>query len=148
SLALSTASDAGFRYYRLHTSNFKTWNADYQLENSAALTEQLRLHTDHVLPDRSQQDILFEILLKAGYPLTADIQSVALADQSAFSISKGNLVVCLESRIALETLRAAANLDPKPIQIICLDHAFEGNDQLKTNIVLEMEAQDIQFRTV
>ncbi len=63
------------------------------------------------------------------------------------SISAGNLVG-LESRIAIDTLRAAANLNPKPVQVICLDHAFEGNDQLKTNIVLEMEAHDIQFRTV
>jgi cation diffusion facilitator CzcD-associated flavoprotein CzcO len=36
---------------------------------------------------------------------------------------------------------------PKPVQVICLDHAFQGNDQLKTNIVLEMESRDIQFRT-
>jgi adenine-specific DNA-methyltransferase len=73
---------------------------------------------------------------------------VKLGDQSAFSISAGNLVVCLESSIAAETLRAAAALDPKPIQVICLDHAFEGNDQLKTNVVLEMESHGIQFRTV
>ena len=101
-----------------------------------------------MLPDRTQEDILFEILLKAGHPLTSDIQNVKVADQSAFSISAGNLIVCLESRIAIETLRATANLNPKPVQVICLDHAFEGNDQLKTNIVLEMEANDNQFCTV
>ena len=65
-----------------------------------------------------------------------------------FAISEGNLIVCLESPIHVETLRAAMARDPKPVQVICLDHAFEGNDQLKTNILLEMEAQNIQFRTV
>jgi len=140
--------ERGFRVFKLGESNFKVWNADYQLSNASALTEQLRLHTDHVLPDRSQQDILFELLLKAGYPLTASISEVGVAEQVAFSISDGNLIVCLEWAIAIETLRAIMDLKPKPVQVICLDHAFQGNDQLKTNIVLEMESRDIQFRTV
>jgi len=147
-LDLDTLPDVGFRYHRLSTSNVKTWNSDRPTEGSNLLAEQLTLYVDHVLPDRSQEDILFEILLKAGYPLTADIRQVALAGQTAFSISAGNPIVCLESRIAAETLRAAAELEPKPVQVICLDHAFEGNDQLKTNIVLEIEASDIRFRTV
>jgi adenine-specific DNA-methyltransferase len=140
--------DLGFRSFRLTTSNFKTWNADYQLPDSESLSKQLRLHTDHVLPDRSQQDILFELLLKAGYSLTAPIREIRVADHGAFSISDGNLIICLESPIAIETLRAITALKPKPVQVICLDHAFQGNDQLKTNIVLEMESLGIQFHTV
>lgn len=66
-LDLETLPDVGFRYLRLNTSNFKTWNADHLAEGEGALKEQLSLHIDHVLPDRSQEDILFEILLKAGY---------------------------------------------------------------------------------
>jgi adenine-specific DNA-methyltransferase len=147
-LQLDSKPDVGFRLYKLAGSNFKTWNADYQLENANAVADQLRLHIDHVLPDRSQADILLEILLKAGYPLTADIREIPLHGQPAFSISNGNLVICLESHIESDTLRAAMALDPKPIQVICLDHAFEGIDELKTNIVLEMEAHSIQFRTV
>lgn len=140
--------DDGFRIFALTSSNFKIWNADFGAASDGAMAEQLRLHTDHVLPDRSQDDILFEILLKAGYPLSARIEPVNLASQSAFAISDGNLIICLECPIEIETLRRAMARDPKPVQVICLDHAFEGNDQLKTNIVLEMEAQNIQFRTV
>lgn len=147
-LSLDTLPDIGFRHYRLATSNFKIWNADYLAANEAAVAEQLRLHTDHVLPDRSQDDILFEILLKAGYPLTARVEPITLASQTMHAISDGNLIVCLESPIHIETLRAAMARDPKPVQVICLDHAFVGNDQLKTNILLEMGAQNIQFRTV
>src|SRR5580658_8012242 len=147
-LNLATLPDTGLRFYRLATSNFKIWNADYSASNEAAVAEQLRLHTDHVLPDRSQDDILVEILLKAGYPLSARVEPIAAASQTAFSISDGNLIICLESPIQMETLRAAMARDPKPVQVICLDHAFQGNDQLKTNILLEMEAQNIQFRTV
>lgn len=147
-LNLDTLPDVGFRCYRLATSNFKIWNADYSASGEAAVAEQLRLHTDHVLPDRSQDDILIEILLKAGYPLTARVEPITVASQTVFAISDGNLIICLESPIHIETLRAAMARDPKPVQVICLDHAFQGNDQLKTNILLEMEAQNIQFRTV
>ena len=73
---------------------------------------------------------------------------MTLEGQTVFAISDGNLIVCLESPIRIETLRRAMASEPKPVQVICLDHAFEGNDQLKTNILLEMEAQNIQFRTV
>ena len=147
-LELKKKPDAGFRFYRYTTSNFKTWNADYELAHESAIAEQLRLHTDHVLPDRSQEDILFEILLKAGYPLTSDIETVEIGEQRAFSISDGNLVICLEAPIRTETLRAIIGLRPKPVQVICLDHGFEGNDQVKTNLKLEMEAHGIEFRTV
>ena len=147
-LTLDALPDTGFRYYCLATSNFKIWNTDYLASNEAAVAEQLRLHTDHVLPDRSQDDILFEILLKAGYPLTARVEPITVASQTVYAISDGNLIVCLESPIHIETLRGAMARDPKPVQVICLDHAFQGNDQLKTNILLEMEAQNIQFRTV
>ena len=44
--------DLGFRVFKLAYSNFKIWNADYRASNEAAVAEQLRLHTDHVLPDR------------------------------------------------------------------------------------------------
>lgn len=129
-------------------SNFRTWNADYQLANDSELIQQLRLHTDHVLPDRGQEDVLFEILLKAGYSLTSGIEQIDVAGQSAFSISEGNLIICLEFPIHADTLRAIIGLQPKPVHVICLDHAFEGNDQLKTNLKLEMQSNKIEFRTV
>ncbi len=138
----------GFRVLKLKTSNFKTWNADYELANESTIAEQLQLHTDHVLPDRSQEDILLEILLKAGYPLASRVEEIGVAGQHAFSISDGNLIICLESAIDAKTLRAIIALQPRPVQVICLDYAFKGNDQVKTNLKLEMQAAGIEFRTV
>jgi adenine-specific DNA-methyltransferase len=39
-------------------------------------------------------------------------------------------------------------IERKPQQVLCLDNAFKGNDQLKTNTVLEMQSHDIKFHTV
>ena len=56
------------------------------------------------------------------------------------------LLVGLEDPITRETLGGMIELNPQ--SVICLDHAFSGNDQLKTNVVLEMKSHDIKFQTV
>ena len=86
--------------------------------------------------------------MKAGLSLTSRIEEITVGEQRAFSISDGNLIICLEAPLHAETLRSIIRLQPKPVQVICLDHAFEGNDQLKTNLKLEMQSNAIEFRTV
>ena len=66
--------------------------------------------------------------------------------QEFYSVAEGVLLVCLADPILPETLTAMQ--DRKPQRVICLDTAFHGNDQLKTNTVLEMRAHGIEFRTV
>ncbi|MCL5105079.1 MAG: site-specific DNA-methyltransferase [Armatimonadetes bacterium] len=138
--------DRGFKVLKLTSSNFKLWNADEAPKDADALAEQLKLYADHVVPGRSQEDILYELLIKAGLPLTAKIEGKEAHGQRFFSVSDGLLLICLEDEIAQETLREMIEL--KPEMVLCLDSAFKGNDQLKTNIVLEMESHEIKFRTV
>jgi hypothetical protein len=57
----------------------------------------------------------------------------------------GTLAICLERKITQETLRGI--MARKPQGVICLDVAFAGNDQLKTNVVLEMKSHGIEFHT-
>jgi len=107
---------------------------------------QLKLFADHVLPDRGEQDILYELMLKAGLPFTAKIEEKDTAGQTAYSIADGLLLICLANPITQECLRAMIELQPQ--RVVCLDPAFQGNDQLKTNTVLEMKSHGIEFRTV
>jgi adenine-specific DNA-methyltransferase len=60
-------------------------------------------------------------------------------------VADGALAICLERKVAHETLRGI--IARKPRGVICLDIAFAGNDQLKTNIVLEMKSHGIEFHT-
>ena len=147
-LAMDEASkpDCGFRALRLTSSNFKLWNADTAPTDAEGLAEQLSLYADHLLPDRSQEDILYELLLKAGVSLGAKIAKVEVAGRTAFDVSEGLLLICLEDEVTEENLRAM--VQRKPEQVLCLDNAFKGNDQLKTNTVLEMKSHDITFHTV
>ncbi len=68
-LPLDAPQDRGFRVYKLAESNFKPWNANTP-KDTAALEKQLELHIEHIREGRSQADILYELLLKSGFPLT------------------------------------------------------------------------------
>lgn len=138
--------DRGFKVFKLTSSNFKLWNADETPKDAEALAAQLKLYADHVILGRSQDDILYELLLKAGFSLTAKVEQKEAAGQKIYSVADGMLLVCLEDEITQETLREMMGL--KPEMVLCLDNAFKGNDQLKTNTVLEMKSHDIKFHTV
>jgi adenine-specific DNA-methyltransferase len=99
-----------------------------------------------VKPDRSQEEILYEILLKAGFPLTAPVEKIDVAGKEVYAVEEGTLLVCLAESVNDGLLRGMVELEP--VRVVCLDTAFHGNDRLKTNAVLEMKDQGIEFRTV
>jgi adenine-specific DNA-methyltransferase len=138
--------DRGFRVFKLQNSNFKTWNADVPKE-PAALAQQLEMHVHHIVEGRTQDDLLFEILLKSGFPLTTPIERLTLTDQTIFSIAEGAMLICLEKKLTPELIKAMADRNPE--RVVCLDEGFAGNDQLKTNAVQTMKAKGVvKFQTV
>ncbi|MGB0683718.1 MAG: site-specific DNA-methyltransferase [Magnetovibrionaceae bacterium] len=143
-------SDTGFRAFKLDRSNFKTW--DGEAENPEALAEQLDLHIDHVSKESTPEDILYELLLKAGFPLTTKVEQVEMAGKQVFSVAEGAMLICLEKEVTSDLIDAMADADP--LQVICLDESFQGNDQLKANAVqtfkarAESQESEIVFKTV
>lgn len=139
--------DLGFKVFKLSESNFKTWNPAIPPGDTVALEQQLELHIDHIRPGRSQDDILYEILLKSGFPLSTKIETLTLAGKPVYSIAEGGMLICLERNLTQELIKAIA--DKKPMRVVCLDEGFTGNDQLKTNAVQTMKAKGVvSFRTV
>ena len=138
--------DRGFRVFKLSESNFKTWNADAP-HDVKQLEQQLDLHIEHIRKDRTTEDILFEILLKSGFPITSQVETLTLAEKTVYSLVGGALLICLEQNLTLELIRAMADL--QPTRVVCLDDGFAGNDQLKTNAVQIFKTKGIvNFKTV
>ncbi|MCP5489088.1 MAG: hypothetical protein H7A43_10640 [Verrucomicrobia bacterium] len=66
----------------------------------------------HIDPNAGQEDILYELLLKAGFPLTTKVEKVQMAGKDVFSVADGALLICLEREITKELIKAMADADP------------------------------------
>ncbi len=140
------SEERGFKVFKLQSSNFKAWNTE-QPKDDVELAKQLTLHVEHLVVGRTQDDVLYELLLKSGFPLNTPIEKVTLANKTVFSIADGMMMVCLENELTLEVLKEIA--DKKPERVVCLDAGFANNDQLKTNAVQTMKAKGVtKFQTV
>jgi len=125
--------DLGFKVLKLDKSNFKQWQAPSKDVSEQELIQQMELNVDHVDPNASQEDLLYELLLKAGLMPTERLESIALAGHSLFKVGDDSLYIYLGKNVDQALIDAV--LHAKPEQFICLDKAFHGNDQLKANAV-------------
>jgi len=138
--------DRGFRVFKLAESNFKPWNAEAPKE-AESLAKQLELHLHHVRDGRTEQDILYELLLKSGFALTTPAQTLTVEGKRVYSVANGAMLICLERELTLELIRAMA--DKKPERVVCLDDGFAGTDQLKANAVQIFKTKGVtSFKTV
>src|SRR6218665_1134672 len=140
--------DIGFKVLKLQKSNFKAWDNTFEKEPEA-IQQKLFEHIRHISPEAQQEAILYELLLKSGFELTAPIETFTLADKTVFSIAEGQLLICLEKEITHDCIKAMA--EKQPSRVICLDEAFTGAnaDALKTNAVQIMKSKGVvNFRTV
>lgn len=145
-----TVQDRGFKAFKLSSSNFKVW--DGTAEKIYDVAQRLLDYADHIDASRSHQDILYELLLKAGFPLTANVEKLSIVGDEVYSVAEGALLICLEEKLTLQIIEAM--IDMSPSQILCLDRGFQHNDQLKVNAIQAVKSRnrneelDIVFRVV
>jgi adenine-specific DNA-methyltransferase len=144
----------GFKTFKLDKSNFKRWQKILPDTSAEKVIEQLELHIEHIEHGAKQSDLLYEVLIKAGYKPTAKVESSNIAGGTIYTVEDGEMLICLDENISKELVDAVIELSPP--QFVCLDSAFSGNDQLKANAVQTFSAanQDrekknqILFRTI
>ena len=131
------AGDLGFRVFKLDSSNIRAWEPDRD-----NLPQSLLDATDHLKTDRSEQDILFELLLKLSLDLTIPIEKKTIAGKAVHSIGAGVLLVCLAPQIAAAEVEPLAlglvdwHKELAPVgdsQLVFRDSAF-ADDVAKTNL--------------
>ena len=136
------AGDTGFRVFKLDTSNICPWQPDRNdLEGT------LLANVEHLVEGRSEQDILFELLLKLGLDLTVPMEQRAFAGKTVHSIGLGALMVCLAEEIKRTEVEPLAQgilawwreLAPAvPVQFVFRDSGFV-DDVAKTNLAAILE---------
>lgn len=139
--------DLGFRVFKLDSSNIKAWEP-----NRDALSATLEKYAENLKIDRTEQDILFELLLKLGLDLTVPIEKKTIATKTVYSIGAGTLIVCLAAQIT------TAEVEPLALgivnwhkqlatagetQLVFRDSAFT-NDVAKTNLTAILEQNGLE----
>ena len=109
--------DVGFKVFKLDTSNLKTWDSTpIREEQLELLFTRMNSMIDRVKEDRADLDMVYEIMLKLGVPLTAPVAPIEVNGKQAYSI-QGNatLLVCLAENISLKDAEKLAALSPAKI---------------------------------
>jgi len=138
--------DLGFKVFKLDSSNIRAWNPD-----TTDLEKSLLDHAEHLIEGRSEQDVLYELLLKRGVDLTVPIEEKKIAGKTVSSIGFGVLFACLDDKIAKDEIEPLAQgitawhkeLEPaSDIQVVFRDSAF-ADDIAKTNMTAILEQNGI-----
>jgi adenine-specific DNA-methyltransferase len=134
--------DLGFKVFKLDSTNIKPWDVNF---NNFERT--LDDYITNIKNDRSENDILYEILLKYGLDLTLPIEERNIDGKIVFVIGYGALVICLADDITLETVEGIASLkkelQPEIMRVVFKDMGFK-NDVVKTNAVQILKLAGIE----
>ena len=141
--------DIGFQVFKLDSSNLKKWNteagmtADYvdgseQLNFSEKkLAEDLQAAVENYIPGRTEQDVVYEILLKMGFDLTWPVEEKVIAGKKVYVVALGALMLCLENNITPDVARGMAELHkqlaPETWKVVFRDNGF-ASDSDKVNV--------------
>jgi adenine-specific DNA-methyltransferase len=140
------SGDTGFRVFKLDTSNIRAWSP-----NRSDLEGSLLANIEHIQPDRSDTDVLYELLLKLGLDLCVPIEARPIAGKTVHSIGGGVLMACLEPRIAVSEAEALAmgmaawckgQAPAGDTTAVFRDSAFE-NDVAKSNLAAILQQHGI-----
>ena len=116
--------DIGFKVFKLDTSNLEKWDPDYN-------NIQQSLMADKIKPDRTNDDLIYELMLKYGLDLTFPIEPKG---NNIYSIGHGALIICLDDNITKDIANEIVDLakNASISRVVFKDSGFKS-DADKTN---------------
>ena len=134
--------DIGFKVFSLDTSNLNEWQANFDdMETNIELLE------SNFIDGRSEEDVLYEIILKNGLDLTYPTKEIINEGLKIYDVAYGNLFVCLSDKINRDVAHRIAVLREEygieTSQVVFKDSGFE-NDTEKLNCYEILKAAGYQ----
>ena len=117
--------DIGFKVFKLDSSNLEKWDPDYNNLEQTLLTNK-----ENIKPDRTELDLIYEIMIKYGIDLTLPIEKL----NNIYSIGYGALLICLEDNITKEIANEIIELKSDNITRVVFKESGFKSDADKTNI--------------
>ena len=131
--------DIGFKVFKLDSSNLEKWDPDYN-------NIQQSLTIDNIKEGRTNEDLVYEIMLKYGIDLTLPIEE----HDNIYSIGFGALVICLDDNITKDITNSILEFtkDASTSRVVFKDSGFKS-DADKTNIKEILKTNNIdEFITI
>lgn len=122
--------DIGFKVFKLDDSNLKLWDStpitgDNQLE---MFTERMNSMIHSVKDDRTDMDVVYEIMLKMGVPLDIPVQYVEVNNKVVYIVGEFLLMIALFNNITAEDIEGMSAY--APAKIICAEEGFKDDSAL------------------
>ena len=143
----TTDTDLGFRVFKLDSSNIKAWEPD-----RTDMAQSLLDHLDHIKPDRSEEDLFYELLLKLGFDLCAPVEQREIAGKRVNAVAGGAVVTCLAESIegsevddlalGIVSWRDEMN-EAEDVTVVFRDSAFK-DDVAKANMTEVLKQYDVK----
>ena len=138
--------DVGFKVFKLDDSNLKTWdNTPIQDTQIDLFYERLNSMIDTVKDDRTDMDVVYEVMLKMGIPLDVEVQYMEINDKIAYIVGDFILMICLADKITAEDIEAMAQY--APAKIICAEAGF-ADDSALSNAHYILKDRAIELKLV
>lgn len=118
--------DIGYRDFFVDTSNMK----DIYYETSKYKQETLDQLTDNIKDGRSDLDLLFQIMIELGLPISSKINKQVVLGNNVYFVDENNLVACFDNKVNEELIKYLAN--SKPLYACFKDSSF-GSDSISVN---------------
>jgi adenine-specific DNA-methyltransferase len=138
----SIDSKDGFKVFELDASNIKPWDPTFE-DVQLSIEDSI----ENIKNDRSEEDVIYEILLKYGLDLTLPIEEKNIAGAKVFVGGAGALILCLSDNITTEVVEGIAKLkdelNPEFMRVVFRDSGFK-DDVIKTNAVQILKQQGIE----
>lgn len=136
-------TDIGFKVFKLDSSNIKAWDSEYAKDN---IQQSLLDSISNIKEDRTELDLLFELLLKQGLDLTTPITEIKANDKVIYNIGAGALYVSLSDNITVDVAEKIIEenkiYNSPRVTVIFKDNGFK-NDVDKTNVIQTLKVSGI-----
>ena len=138
--------DLGFRVFKLDSSNIRSWQPSPE-----DLEESLLSGLDHIEPERTEQDILTELILRRGLDLCVSIEARSIAGKSVYSVAAGTIFACLDEVISAEDVEALGEgiagwheaLEPAGETLVVFRDSAFADDVAKTNLAALLDQRGL-----
>lgn len=100
--------DIGFRVLKCDSSNME----DVYFTPKEYMDKQQNLFVDNIKADRSDEDLLFDAMLKLDTPLSSKIEKISIAGKTVYNVAQGHLMACFDKNVTDEVITAIAKEMP------------------------------------